>query len=104
MAIILIGMAFVFYYLLKKLSILASFNESLQLASLFNKTNAISFSFDPSERYTVWTGLLGGFFLSLSYFGTDQSQVLRYINAKNIDQSRMAVSYTHLTLPTICSV
>ena len=93
MTIILIGMVFVFYYLLKKLSVFASFNESLQLAGLFNKTNAISFSFDPSERYTVWTGLLGGFFLSLSYFGTDQSQVLRYINAKNIDQSRMGLIF-----------
>ena len=75
------------------MSVFASFNESLQLAGLFNKTNAISFSFDPSERYTVWTGLLGGFFLSLSYFGTDQSQVLRYINAKNIDQSRMGLIF-----------
>ncbi len=93
MTIILIGMVFVFYYLLKKLSIFASLNESLQLAGIFNKTNAISFSFDPSERYTVWTGLLGGFFLSLSYFGTDQSQVLRYINAKNIDQSRMGLIF-----------
>ena len=93
MTIILIGMVFVFYYLLKKLSIFVSFNESLQLAGLFNKTNAISFSFDPSERYTVWTGLLGGFFLSLSYFGTDQSQVLRYINAKNIDESRMGLIF-----------
>ena len=93
MTIILIGMVFVFYYLLKKLSVFASFNESLQLAGLFNKTNAITFSVDPSERYTVWTGLLGGFFLSLSYFGTDQSQVLRYINAKNIDQSRMGLIF-----------
>ena len=93
MTIILIGMVFVFYYLLKKLSIFASLNESLQLAGIFNKTNAISFSFDPSERYTVWTGLLGGVFLSLSYFGTDQSQVLRYINAKNIDQSRMGLIF-----------
>ena len=93
MVVILIGMLFVFYFLINKLFVYTTFNESLQLAGVFNKTNAISFSFDPSERYTVWTGLLGGFFLSLSYFGTDQSQVLRYINAKNIDQSRMGLVF-----------
>ena len=60
---------------------------------MFNKNNAISFSFDPKEKYTLWTGLLGGFFLSLSYFGTDQSQVSRYINAKDQNESRIGLIF-----------
>ena len=91
MGIILIGMIMVFYYLTINLSQYVSLNETLMIAGMFEKTNAISFSFDPSERYTIWTGLLGGFFLPLSYFGTDQSQVLRYINAKNMNESRMGL-------------
>jgi len=93
MGIILIGMIMVFYYLTINLSQYVSLNETLMIAGMFEKTNAISFSFDPSERYTIWTGLLGGFFLSLSYFGTDQSQVLRYINAKNMNESRMGLIF-----------
>ena len=60
---------------------------------MFNKNNAISFSFDPKEKYTLWSGLLGGFFLSLSYFGTDQSQVSRYINAKDQKESRIGLIF-----------
>ena len=60
---------------------------------MFNKNNAISFSFDPGEKYTIWTGLLGGFFLSLYYFGTDQSQVSRYINAKDKKERRIGLMF-----------
>jgi uncharacterized sodium:solute symporter family permease YidK len=60
---------------------------------LFDKNNAINLSFDLSEKYTIWSGLFGGFFLSLSYFGTDQSQVSRYINGKNIKESQMGLIF-----------
>ena len=63
------------------------------MIKVFDKNNAISFSTDIEEKYTLWTGLLGGFFLSLSYFGTDQSQVSRYINAKNIEESRIGLIF-----------
>ncbi len=53
----------------------------------------ISFSLDPSERYTFWTGLSGGLFLALSYFGTDQSQVQRYIGGKSIRESRLGLMF-----------
>ena len=49
------------------------------MAGGFGKLQAVDFSLDPNRRYTFWSGLLGGLFLSLSYFGTDQSQVQRYI-------------------------
>jgi len=55
------------------------------------KMNAVDFSFDLKNRYNIWSGLIGGFFLALSYFGTDQSQVQRYIIAKSVTHSRMAL-------------
>jgi solute:Na+ symporter, SSS family len=64
------------------------FVESLQLASALGKTDVIDTSFDPSNKYTLWSGLLGGFFLQLAYFGTDQSQVQRYLSGQNADQAK----------------
>jgi len=93
MGIILLGMIMVFYFLLSNLTQFASFNDSMKIAGIFEKTNAINFSFDLNERYTIWSGLFGGFFLALSYFGTDQSQVLRYINGKNVNESRMGLIF-----------
>ena len=80
MIIILSVWVIVFYYLISYINEYLSFRESFSLIKIFDKNNAISFSTDIDEKYTIWTGLLGGFFLSLSYFGTDQSQVSRYIN------------------------
>ncbi len=65
--------------------------EALRVAGKADKLNAIDFSFNPQERYNVWSGLLAGFFLQLSYFGTDQSQVSRYLTGSSIKQSRIGL-------------
>ena len=93
MILILSGLVIVFFYLISYINEYLSFKESFSLIKIFDKNNAISFSTDIDEKYTIWTGLLGGFFLSLSYFGTDQSQVSRYINAKNIEESRIGLIF-----------
>ncbi|NGM65543.1 sodium:solute symporter [Sphingobacterium sp. SGR-19] len=67
------------------------FNEALHIAGKSGKTNAIDWSFDLNNQYTVWTGLIGGFFLQLSYFGTDQSQVGRYLTGSSIRDSRLGL-------------
>ncbi len=67
------------------------FTEALHIAGKSGKTNAIDWSFDLSNQYTVWTGLIGGFFLQLSYFGTDQSQVGRYLTGSSIRDSRLGL-------------
>ena len=93
MTIIFIGLIVLFTFLLNFILKDISFYNSLQLMGLFDKNNAINLSFDLSEKYTIWSGLFGGFFLSLSYFGTDQSQVSRYINGKNIKESQMGLIF-----------
>ncbi len=67
------------------------FVESLQLASALGKTQVIDTSFDPGNKYTLWSGLIGGFFLQLAYFGTDQSQVQRYLSGKNVQQAQQGL-------------
>ncbi|TYP90239.1 SSS family transporter [Sphingobacterium allocomposti] len=67
------------------------FVEALHIAGKSGKTNAIDWSLDLNNQYTVWTGLIGGFFLQLSYFGTDQSQVGRYLTGSSIRDSRMGL-------------
>ena len=93
MTVIFIGLIVLFTFLLNFILKDISFYNSLQLMGLFDKNNAINLSFDLSEKYTIWSGLFGGFFLSLSYFGTDQSQVSRYINGKNIKESQMGLIF-----------
>jgi len=66
-------------------------NEALHIAGKSGKTNAIDLNFNLNNQYTVWTGLIGGFFLQLSYFGTDQSQVGRYLTGASIKESRMGL-------------
>jgi len=65
-----------------------SATDALHVAGSLGKLHAIDFRFDIREKYTIWSGLIGGMFLSLSYFGCDQSQVQRYLTAKSLDQSR----------------
>lgn len=69
----------------------AGFVDSLRVAGAAGRMNIIDFNFDWNNRYNVWSGIIGGFFLQLSYFGTDQSQVGRYITAKSVTQSRMGL-------------
>src|SRR5262245_53819853 len=65
--------------------------HALHLAGATGRLNAIDFSFSLSERYTFWSGMIGGMFLMLSYFGCDQSQVQRYLTAKSIDEARQSL-------------
>jgi SSS family transporter len=68
-----------------------STSGALHVAGALGKLNAIDFKFDFKEKYTIWSGLIGGVFLSLSYFGCDQSQVQRYLTAKSLTQSRQSL-------------
>ncbi|WP_345954188.1 sodium:solute symporter [Mucilaginibacter sp. PAMB04168] len=67
------------------------FKNSLQLAGKLGRMNVIDWHFDPKNQYSVWSGLVGGFFLQLSYFGTDQSQVGRYLTGSSAGQSRIGL-------------
>jgi SSS family transporter len=70
-----------------------SFFDAVRLAGAAGRLNAIDFHFDWNNRYTIWSGLIGGAFLSLSYFGCDQSQVQRYLTGKSLAQSRMSLLF-----------
>jgi Na+/proline symporter len=85
------GMVTAFVILLVKLP--ASLTDALTVAGGFKKLNAVDFSLDVKQRYTFWSGLLGGLFLSLSYFGTDQSQVQRYISGASLRESRLGLMF-----------
>lgn len=67
------------------------FIKAIKIAGKTGRTNAIDFSFDWNNQYTVWSGIIGGFFLQLSYFGTDQSQVGRYLTGASVAQSRLGL-------------
>ena len=67
------------------------FVKALKIAGKAHHTNVVSFEFNPKDRYNLWSGLIGGFFLQLSYFGTDQSQVGRYLTGESITQSRLGL-------------
>jgi Na+/proline symporter len=70
-----------------------TFTNALSLAGKMGKLQAVDFSIDPSRRYTFWSGILGGFFLSLSYFGADQSQVQRYLAGGSLRASRIGLLF-----------
>ncbi|MGY3054943.1 SSS family solute:Na+ symporter [Pedobacter sp. UYEF25] len=86
--IILGVMAFAGYLLIKNMPNGATFSDSLYLAGKSGKLNVITTNFDWKDKYNIWSGVIGGFFLALSYFGTDQSQVGRYITAKDTSTGR----------------
>ncbi|MFM1913105.1 MAG: hypothetical protein RIR51_943 [Bacteroidota bacterium] len=88
MAIVFTGMVFVAIYLMYQLPEKINLNNSLKLAGNLGKMNVIDWNFDWNNRYNIWSGIIGGFFLQLSYFGTDQSQVGRYLTGQSIDASR----------------
>src|ERR1700712_1912024 len=66
-------------------------SNTLHLAGKLGRMNVIDWKFDPNNRYNIWSGVIGGFFLQLSYFGTDQSQVGRYLTGSSIGQSRLGL-------------
>jgi Na+/proline symporter len=93
MFVIMMGMFAAFYFIVSQLPEEVSFGNALQLAGASDKMKIIDFSFDLDNRYTIWSGTLGAFFLFLSYFGTDQSQVQRYLSAKSVRESRMGLLF-----------
>lgn len=93
MAVILVGMVLAFFYILDYLSPFVSFSGALEIAGKLDKLNTVDFSLNFETRYTVWSGILGGLFLALSYFGTDQSQVQRYLGGKNTTESKMGLMF-----------
>jgi len=96
MGIVTLGMFLAGYMVVKMLPPEISFGDALHVAGKMGKTNAIDFTFDLSNRYNVWSGIIGGFFLQLSYFGTDQSQVGRYLTGSSIGQSRLGLAMNGL--------
>jgi len=84
MLIITVGMGTAFFMIIYSLPKDISFLDATKIAGKMGKLNAITFDFDWKDRYNFWTGLIGGTFLALSYFGTDQSQVQRYLSGKSI--------------------
>jgi SSS family transporter len=96
MAVIFLSLFVVTGILIYSISGTASLKLFLEAAHLNGKLQLLDWSFDPSTRYTVWSGLLGGFFLSLSYFGTDQSQVQRYLSGSNVRVARKGLYFNGL--------
>ena len=93
MSVILAGMAVAFILIVWHLSREIPVAQALPLAGSLGKMEIINFSFDYSRRYTFWSGIFGGLFLALSYFGTDQSQVGRYLTGKSIAEGRMGLMF-----------
>lgn len=91
MFVVLGGMFIAGFMVVKMLPEGIGFVDTLKIAGKMGKTNVIDWKFDLSNRYNVWSGLIGGFFLQLSYFGTDQSQVGRYLSGESIGQSRLGL-------------
>ena len=91
MIIITVGMFAAFFILMSQLPEDVSLFDAAYIAGKMGKLNAIDFTFDLSNRYTFWSGIIGGTFLMLSYFGTDQSQVQRYLAGSSVTQSRLAL-------------
>lgn len=96
MIVILSGMFIAAIILVYKLPPEISFGDAVGLAGKLGKLNVVDFSFDLSNRYTFWSGMLGGVFLFLSYFGTDQSQVQRYLSGKSLTESRLGLLFNGL--------
>lgn len=91
MFVIMLGMFITFFLILHLLPNDMTFSNAMHIAGANDKMNILDFSFDPENRYTFWSGITGGFFLMLSYFGTDQSQVGRYLSGKSDRESQMGL-------------
>lgn len=93
MFIIMLGMFFAFFFIMGALPTDVSFGKALKIAGANNKLDILDFSFDTNNRYTFWSGITGGFFLALAYFGTDQSQVQRYLSGRSVRESQWALIF-----------
>jgi solute:Na+ symporter, SSS family len=96
MAVMMGGLVVAFLWVVFHLPPQVSFNGALHIAGALGKMNAVDFSFDTTTRYTFWSGITGGLFLALSYFGTDQSQVQRYLGGRSITESRLGLLFNGL--------
>jgi len=93
MFVIMGGMFVAFYVIVSGLPAQVSFTEALSIAEQSGKLEVLDFSVDPNNRYTFWSGITGGFLLALSYFGTDQSQVQRYLSGKSMRESQLGLAF-----------
>ena len=93
MIVILIGMALAGIFLVRDLPDQLAFSDALHVAGALDKLNLVDTKFDLSNRYNIWSGILAGLFLFLSYFGTDQSQVQRYLSGKSLTESRLGLLF-----------
>lgn len=93
MGVIMLGMVIAFFIIVFQLPENVSIGEAVSIAGIMDKMQVIDFSLDIDKRYTFWTGITGGTFLALSYFGTDQSQVQRYLSGKSVYESRMGLMF-----------
>ena len=96
MAVILTGMIVAFVIILNYLPENVTFSNALEIAGSSGKMDILDYSFDLENRYTIWSGLIGGSFLALSYFGTDQSQVQRYLSGGSVRESQLGMIFNGL--------
>lgn len=96
MVVIFIGMLIAFFLIVDKLPQDITFSKALSIASVSGKMEILDFSFDLNNRYTFWSGIIGGTFLMLSYFGTDQSQVQRYLSGKSVKEMQLGLIFNGL--------
>jgi SSS family transporter len=93
MMLILCGLVMALVMAIHLLPAHISFSNAVSLAGAAGRLNAVNLHFDWNDRYNVWSGLIGGMFLALAYFGCDQSQVQRYLTGKNVAQSRLSLIF-----------
>ena len=93
MFIIMTGMIMAFFYILGYLPADVSFDKAMEIAGASGKLEILNFDLDTSSRYTFWSGITGGLFLALAYFGTDQSQVQRYLSGKSVRESQLGLIF-----------
>jgi solute:Na+ symporter, SSS family len=96
MGIIFLGMFIAFGMLISFIGDSIDFGQSLDIAGAMGKLNIIDTEFNPESKYNIWSGLIGGLFLQLSYFGTDQSQVQRYLSGSSVRESRLGLVFNGL--------
>jgi Na+/proline symporter len=93
MLLIFGGLIVAFFVIVAKIPHGVSFTDALRVAGSAGRMQAIDYSINPKERYTLWSGIFGGVFLSLAYFGTDQSQVQRYLSGSSVRGSRLGLMF-----------
>ena len=93
MVVMLTGMLVAAVIVVVRLPPQVSLSDATRLAGALERMNVVSFGLDFSDRYNFWSGLTGGFFLAMAYFGTDQSQVLRYLSGRSIAESRLGLLF-----------